>query len=66
MTIYNSWNRWSRRQLWQHLFEALNQVATDADFQSIDSTTAKAHHPAAGGKRGQKPRQSTVPATAKR
>jgi len=65
-TIYNRWNRWSRRKLWQNLFEALRQVSSDADFQAIDSTTAKAHRSAAGGKGGRKPRRSAVPAAAER
>jgi transposase len=38
-TIYNRFNRWSRRGLWQRLFEAL--VRSDGgDTQMIDSTTA--------------------------
>jgi len=41
-TVYNRFNRWSRRGLWQRLFEAV--VRSDAsDTQMIDSTTAKAH-----------------------
>ncbi|KAB0267235.1 IS5 family transposase [Microvirga brassicacearum] len=51
-TIYNRWNRWSRRKLWQRLFEALRQLAPDDDFHAIDSTTAKAHRSAAGEKGG--------------
>ena len=50
-TVYNRFNRWSRRGLWQRLFEAL--VRSDAsDTQMIDSTTAKAHRSAGGGKGG--------------
>jgi transposase len=50
-TVYNRFNRWSRRGLWQRLFDAL--VTTDAtDTRIIDSTTAKAHRSAGGGKRG--------------
>jgi transposase len=51
-TIYNRWNRWSQRALWRDLFEALRDVSPDADFHAIDSTTAKAHRSAAGGKGG--------------
>lgn len=51
-TVYNRWNRWSRRRVWQKLFEALRSVSPDEDFQAIDSTTAKAHRSAAGGKGG--------------
>jgi len=52
-TVYNRWNRWSRRAVWRRLFEALREVSADA-FHSIDSTTAKAHRSAAGGKGGRK------------
>lgn len=51
-TVYNRWNRWSRRKVWQKLFEALRSVSPDEDFQAIASTTAKAHRSAAGGKGG--------------
>lgn len=51
-TIYNRWNRWSHRRFWQRLFEALRTVTPDDDFQALDSTTAKAHRSAAGGKGG--------------
>lgn len=52
-TLYNRWNRWSRRAVWRRLFEALREVSADA-FHSIDSTTSKAHRSAAGGKGGRK------------
>jgi transposase len=45
-TIYNRWNRWSRRMFWQRLFEALRALPPDDDFHAIDSTTAKAHRSA--------------------
>ena len=58
-TIYNRFNRWSRRGLWQRLFDAL--VTTDAaDTQIIDSTTAKAHRSAGGGKGGPWRRRSVA------
>ncbi|WGR97406.1 IS5 family transposase [Bradyrhizobium sp. ISRA443] len=53
-TVYNRWNRWSRREVWRNLFEALRGLSPDDDFQAIDSTTAKAHRAAAGGKGGRK------------
>jgi len=50
-TIYNRFNRWSKRGIWQAMFTSL--AAFDAaEQQSIDSTTAKAHRCAAGGKGG--------------
>lgn len=55
-TIYNRFNRWARRGLWQRLFRALVSVSPD-DMQMIDSTTAKAHRSAAGGKGGRRRRR---------
>ena len=59
-TIYNRFHRWSGRGLWQRLFQALVSVSPD-DVQMIDSTTAKAHRCAAGGKRGRQRRRSAAP-----
>jgi len=64
-TLYNRWNRWSRRAVWRRLFEALREVSADA-FHSIDSTTAKTHRSAAGGKEGRKRKLSAVPAAGAR
>ena len=50
-TIYNRFHRWSARGLWQKLFRAL-ATASANDVHMIDSTTAKAHRSAAGGKGG--------------
>jgi transposase len=60
-TLYNRWNRWSRRAIWRQLFEALRKVSA-GDFHSIDATTAKAHRSAAGGKGGRKRKLSVAPA----
>ena len=51
-TVYNRYNRWSRRGLWQRLFE---QVAASGEVPVeliIDSSHVKAHRSAAGGKGG--------------
>jgi transposase len=51
-TIYNRYNRWSQRGLWQRLFA---QIASQGELPSeliIDSTHVKAHRSAAGGKGG--------------
>jgi len=51
-TIYNRYNRWSRRGLWQRLFE---QVSASGDLPpeaTLDSSHVKAHRSAAGGKGG--------------
>lgn len=60
-TVYNRWNRWSRRKVWRNLFEALRSISPDDDFHAIDSTTAKAHRAAAGGKGGRRRRRSGGP-----
>lgn len=65
-TVYNRWNRWSRRRFWQHLFEALRTISPDDDFQALYSTTAKAHRSAAGGKGGLRNRGSAARAAAER
>jgi transposase len=54
-TIYNRYNRWSRRGLWQRLFE---QVAASGEVPrelAIDSSHVKAHRCASGGKRMARP-----------
>ena len=60
-TIYNRFRRWTMRGLWRRLFEALAR-AEPGDGQAIDSTTAKAHRSAAGGKGG--PRRKRLAARA--
>lgn len=57
-TIYNRYNRWSRRGLWQRLFE---QVAASGPVPRellIDSSHVKAHRSAAGAKGGSGRRRS--------
>lgn len=50
-TIYNRYYRWAERGVWVDMLAALVE-ATSGGLQLIDSTTAKAHPSAAGGKRG--------------
>jgi len=50
-------HRWSARGLWQKLFRTLVTASPD-DIHLIDSTTAKAHRSAAGGKGGRRSRRS--------
>jgi hypothetical protein len=47
-TVYNGFNRWSHRDLWQAIFEALVQTLPK-DTRSIDSTSIKVQRSAAGG-----------------
>ena len=50
-TVYNRFNRWSKSGVRQAMFTSLATFEA-AGQQSIDSTTAKAHRCAAGGKGG--------------
>src|SRR5215213_11083352 len=56
-TIYNRYNRWSRRGIWMHLFAALAGAGSEPEKVAIDSTHIKAHRSAAGGKGGLRLRQ---------
>lgn len=51
-TIYNRFNRWSRRGFWLKLLEALVDAGVVARSTAIDSTYIKAHRAAFGGKGG--------------
>ena len=54
-TVYNRYHRWSGRGIWQGMLAAVAK-ATPGGLQMVDSTTAKAHRSAAGGKGGPRPR----------
>ncbi|QRZ12921.1 IS5-like element ISPme2 family transposase [Paracoccus methylovorus] len=56
-SVYRQFRRWTLAGLWEQILEALNEsrIVPDA-LQMIDSTVVRAHHQAAGGKRGT-PRQ---------
>jgi len=55
-TIYNRFRRWTMKGVWRRLFVALVEFSPD-DVQMIDSTSAKAHRSAGGGKGGAKSRR---------
>ena len=57
-TIYNRFNRWSRKRFWIDLVEALATSGVVTKSTSIDSTYVKAHRSAHGGKGGRKIRLS--------
>ena len=65
-TIYNRFNRWSRRRFWANLVEALAASGAVTKSTSIDSTYVKAHRSADGGKGGRKIRRSVSRAAARR
>lgn len=61
-TIYNRFNRWSRRRIWQQIFGALVEMGWIDATVAIDSTSVKAHRSAHGGKGGRRRRPSVFPA----
>jgi transposase len=64
-TIYNRFNRWSRRQLWSRILDALVARGVLALSASIDSSYVKAHRSAHGGKGGRRRRPSGPRAAAR-
>ena len=50
-TVYNRFNRWSRRGIWLKIFEEL-AARSPQSMQLIDSSIIRAHQHAAGAKRG--------------
>jgi transposase len=58
-TVYNRFRRWTIKGVWRRLFAALVELSPD-DIQMIDSTSAKAHRSAGGGKGGPKSRRSVA------
>ena len=56
-TIYNRFNRWSRRRFWVDQVEALATSGAVTKSTAIDSTYIKAHRSAHGGKGGRKIRR---------
>ncbi len=65
-TIYNRFNRWSRRGFWLKLLDALVNVGVVAKSTAIDSTYIKAQRAAFGGKGGARSRRLAVHAVAGR
>jgi transposase len=63
-TIYNRFNRWSKRGVWQKIFESVADAPEPIDEVALDSTHVKAHRCAAGGKGGPANRQSASPEAA--
>lgn len=64
-TVYNRYNRWSRKRFWLGLLEALANAGAITKSTSIDSTYVKAQRAAFGGKGGRK-RMILAPAAAVR
>jgi transposase len=56
-TIYNRFNRWSRRRVWMNILEALVATGVLSQSTSVDSSYVKAHRSAHGGKGGRRRRR---------
>ena len=57
-TVYNRFNRWSRRGFWLKLLDALVDTGAVTKSTAIDSTYIKAQRSAFGGKGGRGHRRS--------
>jgi transposase len=57
-TIYNRFNRWSGRGIWQCIFETVAGSPAPPEEGALDSTHVKAHRCAGGGKGGPRNRRS--------
>lgn len=55
-TLYNRFVRWAAKGVWRDAFEALAATGGPPAELMLDSTHAKAHRCAAGGKGGLRPR----------
>jgi transposase len=57
-TVYNRFNRWSRRGFWGAMLTALAKAGWAGEAAAIDATYVKAYRSAQGGKGGLVRRQS--------
>lgn len=64
-TVYNRWNRWSRRGLWRRLLAMLSAQGPLNELAMLDATFVKAHRSAHGGKGGPRRRPSASRAAAR-
>jgi transposase len=58
-TVFNRFDRWSKKNRWKAIFQAL-RTDVDDEWHSLDATINRAHQHAAGGKGGLKHRQSAA------
>jgi len=63
-TVYNRFNRWSGRGIWQQIFETVAGSPESPEQVALDSTHVKAHRCAGGGKGGRRNRRSASPGAA--
>ena len=65
-TIYNRFNRWSRRRFWTGMLEVLAASGAVTKSMALDSSYVKAQRSAFGGKGGRGRRRSAPRAAARR
>ena len=65
-TIYNRYNRWSQRGVWQRLFAKIAAIGSVPDELMLDASHVKAHRSASGGKGGPGARPLAARAAASR
>ena len=65
-TVYNRFNKWSRRGFWRAMLATLAERGWIAETASLDSTYVRAHRSAHGGKKGPGRRPSARRAAARR
>jgi putative transposase len=51
-SVFQRYNRWCKRGVWQQIFETLN-IEPDLEHLLLDSTTVRAHQHAAASKGGE-------------
>jgi transposase len=56
-TVYNRFNRWAKRGVWEQIFKTLAAKSKDS-LHLIDSTIVEAHRAASGAKGGSKIKRS--------
>ncbi len=64
-TVYNRFNRWSRRGFWKAMLAALAKAGWTGEANAIDATYVRAHRSAQGGKGGAR-RKGSAPRAAVR
>jgi len=64
-TVYNRFNRWSRKRLWMRILDALVEAGAITKSTSMDSTYIKAQRSAFGGKGGRRRKASANHAAAR-
>ncbi len=65
-TLFNRFNRWSEKGIWQALLAALAACDDPPEIAMVDSTAVRAHRSAAGAKGGSRTKPSAVRAAARR